>query len=82
MKIIITRKDTFTSKEKKVPFVKLSYIDPTGKAGEILTTEEKYNSFGLNASKICTPATLKTLVDQCDLVSAEFDPRGYLTGLE
>jgi len=81
MKIVITGKDTIKSK-KGAEYVKLSYVSPKGQAGEIFTTKEKYDAFAMDESKICSSETLKKFVELSDMVEAEFDPKGYLIGLE
>jgi len=81
MKIVITGKDVIKSK-KGAEYVKLSYLSPKGQAGEIFTTKEKYDAFAMDESKISTSETLKKMVEMNDLVDAEFDPKGYLVGLE
>lgn len=80
-KVIITKKDEFTSKKSNVAYVKLSYLDLDGNAGTVLATKEKFDGYEFSDDKILPQDHLKGLFDNSEVVSLDFDQNGFLTGI-
>jgi len=82
MKLIITKKESFVGKKNSIPYVKLSFLSVDGATGEIFTTKEKFDAFGLDENKICSADTIKKIIECADVVRGDFDQKGYITSLE
>jgi len=81
MNAIITNKQSFTSKTG-VAYVKLGYILEDGTSGELFMDSKKYDSLGIDETKICSKQTLTKIFDVSDIVKIQFDQRGQLFSLE
>jgi len=78
MRIVITKKESFTGKKNNTEYVKLSFVATDGSAGEIFTTREKYDGFKVDETKFLSAETVKNLLSGKNVLNAEFDQKGYL----
>lgn len=81
MKIILTAKEPIKAKDG-VEYVKCSFIAvATGISGDVFTTKEKYDAFGVSERSYLDKAVLEQLAENATVVDVEFDQRGRVVAL-
>jgi len=81
MKIILTAKEPIKAKDG-VEYVKCSFIAvATGISGDVFTTKDKYEAFGVSDKSYLDKELLKELSVQATVVDVEFDQRGRVVAL-
>jgi len=81
MRCVITSFDEFTGKKNDVDYVKLCFLSSTGKAGEIITTREKFGAFMVDPTTTLTKDDLDEIFSKYKSVEIYFDQRGYLDSI-
>jgi len=80
MKVIVTKKDEFSSKAG-VPFVKLYYVAENGECGEVFTSKENYDKFGFSSKKVLESADLSEMFKSLESANVEFNSQGKVVAL-
>jgi len=82
MKIIITNKQTFSSKSG-TEYVKAQFINPVNAAtGELFASKAEFDKFGVSISELPVNLEVVKALEELDTYDVEFDQKGRLVGLK